>query len=685
MLQCNHRIARKDNALHLLAKHYQDVDNSKVRQHIKAFFGKEYNRDWLFRVSSRYLGFKGVSVDQYLVDLCKPKSTLDILGILVVARVYKWQIAVVMKDWTWTTGRNLFASDCDIVFFYAGEGVFFDTQPLPEELASKFRKPLSKTDFETSKKYQEEALQILCQNSVISLEEKERCEESCQQFQDMLQLDTIQQEPLEKDTLMFPQLGMSPMRNASSDDDSSSLDLNANSSKGFPSPKRPIYSADSDSDSGIENSPKKTETETEKPIDLSLKESDQELNNEQQDLSREHSRDNSPAASDRSRSTSPASKQHENSPAASPRSRSISPAAKQTSRENSPAASPGSRSQTPPQTPPRSPEKEEAADKSTEHKGESANPLGIESANANANQLRIDSPTPGKTAVIKLNRIDLKRKKNDSVESESSSGSSTERLSSASVKRSRKAAPKKLEEQDPIGDHLSSASEIENNGHSDHESDYDEQKENIKTENGSLDLEFHGILKREKAMKPVKCSVCSIEKRSIRKMNAHMKTEHPDYKYVCETCERPFDTYNAWYKHSEHHFELRYSCKHCGQKFQFPYQYRNHVKIHTKKGLIPCTWPKCKKLFTCNKNMFQHLQAHNEQTWDCELCDPKKVFQTVSNFKQHQKGFHGDGFKSPCGKTHKWPYLRNKHNKECETCIEKLKSEKPPNPRFTKK
>ena len=165
--------------LHVLSKHYQGVENNTVRQHIKAFFSKEYNLNWLYRVSSRYLGFKNISVEQYLLDLIKPKSTFDILGILIVARMYQWQIGVVMKDWTWTTGRNLFAADCDIVLYYAGNGVFYDTAPLPEAYARSIRKPLSKTDTELdiSKAYQAEALQILLENSVISAEDKEMCEE----------------------------------------------------------------------------------------------------------------------------------------------------------------------------------------------------------------------------------------------------------------------------------------------------------------------------------------------------------------------------------------------------------------------------------------------------------------------------------------------------------------------------
>ena len=292
----------------------------------------------------------------------------------------------------------------------------------------------------------------------------------------------------------------------------------------------------------------------------------------------------------------------------------------------------------------------------------------------------------------KLTDVDVKSLKRKKVEEhsgdlDSSSGSSVQRSSGSgnSVKRSRRAAPKNLSEKDSIGENLSSASELEDNGHSDHSSDYHEPEEKeVETQNGSLGIVFHGIIKREKVLKPVKCSVCAEEKRSTRQLNKHMKEQHPDFKYICETCERPFDTYNAWYRHSEHHFELRYGCTECNKRFQFPYQQRNHIKLHTKKGMIPCTWPKCTKLFTCNKYMFQHLQAHTEQTWECTECDPKKVYQMLSNYKQHQKGFHGEGFKSPCGKVHKWPYLRNKHNKECDTCIASLTNTKPVNPRHAK-
>ena len=154
-----------------------------------------------------------------------------------------------------------------------------------------------------------------------------------------------------------------------------------------------------------------------------------------------------------------------------------------------------------------------------------------------------------------------------------------------------------------------------------------------------------------------------------------MKEKHPDFKFSCSKpdCGKEFNTRNAAYKHVQTHYLLRLGCTMCDRRFQFPYQQKNHIKTHTSKGKIPCTWPKCKKYFTCNKNMYQHLESHTDERFWCDVCDPNKSdpkysFPTYSNMRQHKKGFHEGEFKALCGHTEKWPYLCAKHQKNCDAC-----------------
>ena len=162
-----------------------------------------------------------------------------------------------------------------------------------------------------------------------------------------------------------------------------------------------------------------------------------------------------------------------------------------------------------------------------------------------------------------------------------------------------------------------------------------------------------------------------------------MKDIHPHLKFQCGVCDILYSTYNAAYRHTQRHFKLRYECDQCEHKSQFPHQLRSHKRIHTRKHLLPCTWRGCTKKFTSKRSMWQHLQAHSPDKWNCNKCDPPKTFETKSNFRQHEKGAHGLGWRSYCGKLHPWPSVRTSHQKECQKCIDIKNDRKalPENPR----
>ena len=79
---------------------------------------------WISYVGSAFIHRKGLDLDKYLVNLLSPKVPLDELGLLIVARMYHWHITVITNLYTWTTGWDLVASDCRVVFAYTG-GVNF--------------------------------------------------------------------------------------------------------------------------------------------------------------------------------------------------------------------------------------------------------------------------------------------------------------------------------------------------------------------------------------------------------------------------------------------------------------------------------------------------------------------------------------------------------------------------------
>ena len=73
-----------------------------------------------------FLNQKGLSVEEFCSDILTTGVKLNELGILLIAWMYRFYIAVVMRDWTWTTGRNLELSECKIVLAFLGKLDFID-------------------------------------------------------------------------------------------------------------------------------------------------------------------------------------------------------------------------------------------------------------------------------------------------------------------------------------------------------------------------------------------------------------------------------------------------------------------------------------------------------------------------------------------------------------------------------
>ena len=260
----------------------------------------------------------------------------------------------------------------------------------------------------------------------------------------------------------------------------------------------------------------------------------------------------------------------------------------------------------------------------------------------------------------------------------------------------RVAAPTDLTEKDTLK-HLSEISDL--SSQKDESSDDESQQQRtpppktvVETKDGLMDIAHHGLPKRQRKSKHIKCPVCDCDNNSQLACNSHMKSAHPDHKYICDKCNKRYDTYNAWYKHTQTHYVLPHKCEFCEKRFLFPYQKANHEKLHTKKDLIPCTWRGCKRKFTSKKSMFQHTQSHiNEDMgtrWVCDACpaDEKGVkpfFYTIYNFNQHKRGSHGAGFLAPCGYVCRWPSDKVDHQKNCDKCkaIIADRTKLPDNPR----
>ena len=131
--QCDHHVSRNELTMHNIARHFLNITNRSLRIHIHNYFAKDFHRQWLRSVGRKFLLFKGLTLEEYLQYLEKPKNPLHELSLLIIAWMFRFHIAVVMRDWTWTTGHNYPVHHCTIILAFCGKLSFMLTCNIPKE------------------------------------------------------------------------------------------------------------------------------------------------------------------------------------------------------------------------------------------------------------------------------------------------------------------------------------------------------------------------------------------------------------------------------------------------------------------------------------------------------------------------------------------------------------------------
>ena len=130
-------------------------------------------------------------------------------------------------------------------------------------------------------------------------------------------------------------------------------------------------------------------------------------------------------------------------------------------------------------------------------------------------------------------------------------------------RKTRSAAPTKLEETDPI---LDAFKEIDNKEdlailmqpNSDDERKNRKSscvsKEDLDTESGTVQVKEYALKRRKKKVKVFYCASdgCDQMEQSRKAINLHEKENHPDLSYNCTECGATnFSSYKAMFKHSQ--------------------------------------------------------------------------------------------------------------------------------------
>ena len=143
-----------------------------------------------------------------------------------------------------------------------------------------------------------------------------------------------------------------------------------------------------------------------------------------------------------------------------------------------------------------------------------------------------------------------------------------------------------------------------------------------KTPKGNLVFVTHGIREIQKRVCNFACRVCEEVYHSQKGLNDHIRQDHPDPKFKCCHCIRVFMMADAAYKHELRHAGKKFTCKYYNKAFQFKGALKDHLKVHTGKGMYQRT--NCDLEFASNRAMLWHVMKHRGKTYSCAKC-PKKT------------------------------------------------------------
>ena len=592
--QCDHNVHAGVKTAHILA-HYYNTTESEILTETKAF-AKE-NNWWVSQVGEVFVYKKGTSVKNYLKNIeCYP---VDELFLTIFARMKEIQIGVLMRDYYWTTAKQISIDKCEIILGFAGhytEGnftfpVLFDTdeyiverpppQPSPPEIVSEVARVLA--------------------------------------------------------TLRYPALDAGIESNASGTEEN-------NNGDGVPS--------GTDVQSGTEDNNDGGGGSLSSGTDVLL--SGTEENNNGAGVSsgtdvQSGTEDNHDGGggSLSSGTAVPSGTEQNNSHGDLPSGTAVPSGTEQhNSHGDLPSVT--------------------AVPSGNEDNN------GVLNGNSGITQEVITVPGRVTTRSARKTATTSGRKTRNSLNAG---------LGDALPPAKRRKCPKSLKEEDPIGQALGGLSPLQSNddGTSDEESKEHKSPpaKSIKTEGGQLKVTEHSIRRPQKKVLKLKCPIsgCDVRSDSEAARNKHLKDSHPDHSFTCDLCDKRFQTSNGLWKHKNKHYAAKFVCswEDCKKKCYYKSDYDAHMKTHTKTGLFPCTWKGCDSAFVSTKNMYSHLESHNDVKHPCTQCE--SVFETKYNLAQHIRGKHTEdddegSLKSKCGQLFKWPENRAKHQASCDECQE---------------
>ena len=119
VLQCDHKVPKFETTWHAFS-HLTGRTPKQLRDYMASFIAKDYHKQWIASVGKSFIMKKGLELNEYLENLLSLKVPRDELSLLIMACMSHSHIAVIMYDWTWTSGFDLKPTQCRFVLAYCG-------------------------------------------------------------------------------------------------------------------------------------------------------------------------------------------------------------------------------------------------------------------------------------------------------------------------------------------------------------------------------------------------------------------------------------------------------------------------------------------------------------------------------------------------------------------------------------
>ncbi|XP_065355485.1 zinc finger protein 202 isoform X2 [Calliphora vicina] len=147
-------------------------------------------------------------------------------------------------------------------------------------------------------------------------------------------------------------------------------------------------------------------------------------------------------------------------------------------------------------------------------------------------------------------------------------------------------------------------------------------------------LKYHN--RTHSGLRPHQCEICDKSFFAIGALKAHTRTHTGDKPFECEHCDRKFRQWGDLKYHtiSIHSNEKNHQCEFCGKAFSRKYSLVVHLRIHTSERNYKCEF--CTKTFRASTYLQNHRKIHTgEKPYECDVCS--KRFRVSGDLRRHQR------------------------------------------------